>query len=62
MLTLFVSRSATIIYQLVKTASQGDLKAQRITVNYADHAYIISSWEKKIHVVKKRIAAPEIVA
>jgi len=55
-------RSAAIIYQLVKTASQGDLKAQRITVNYADHAYIICSSEKKIHVVKKRVAVPEIVA
>lgn len=46
----------------MKTASQGDLKAQRITVNYADHAYIICSSEKKIHVVKKRAAVPEIVA
>ena len=62
LLTLLVSRSAAIIYQLVKTASQGDLKAQRITVNYADHAYIICSSEKKIHVVKKRVAVPEIVA
>jgi len=55
-------RCAATIFQLVKTAGQGDLKAQRITVNYADHAYVICSSDKKIHVVKKAIALPEIVA
>jgi hypothetical protein len=55
-------RCAATIFQLVKTASQGDLKAQRITVNYADHAYVICASEKKIHVVKKSTAVPEVVA
>jgi len=38
------------------------LKAQRITVNYADHAYVICASEKKIHVVKKSTAVPEVIA
>ena len=61
-LCITCARCAATIFQLVKTAGQGDLKAQRITVNYADHAYVICSSDKKIHVLKKAIALPEIVA
>jgi len=55
-------RAAATILQLVKTAGQGELEANKITINYSDHSYVICSSNKKIHVVKKSINCSEILA
>ena len=46
----------------MKTTGQGELEANKITINYSDHSYVICSSNKKIHVVKKSINCSEILA
>jgi len=55
-------RCAGAIFQIVETAAQGQLDSNKITINYADHTYIICSSNSKIHVVKKTINCSEILA
>jgi len=55
-------RSAAAIFQIVKTAAEGDLEANKITINYEDHSYVVCSSNKKIHIVKKSLNCPEVVA
>ena len=56
-----IFRTAATIFQIVK-AAQGELESNKITVNYADHSYVICSSNKKIHVVKKKVVSSEIIA
>jgi len=55
-------RVAAAIFQIVKTADQGKLEAKKISINYEDHSYVVCSSNKKIHIVKKNVNYPEIVA
>lgn len=55
-------RAAATLYQIVQTAAGGELEAGKITISYADHAYIVCSANKKIHIVKKTIASAEVLA
>lgn len=52
-------RTAATLHQLVLTADQGNLGTTRITVTYADHAYVLSLADKRIHVVKKTVGSSE---
>jgi hypothetical protein len=55
-------RSAGAIFQIVETAAQGLLESNKITINYADHTYVICSSNNKIHVVKKNTNSCEVLA
>ena len=55
-------RTAATLHQLVLTADQGNLGTTRITVTYADHAYVLSLADKRIHVVKKTVGSSEALA
>jgi len=54
-------RAASTIINLVNTVGLAQLKANRITVNYTDHSFVVCLSNKKIHVVKKSTKS-EIVA
>ena len=55
-------RAAATLFQLVQTAGQGNLDTTRITVTFADHAYVVCLANKSIHVVKKTVGSSEVVA
>jgi hypothetical protein len=51
-------KTAENIFKLVSTATKGGFgnEVEKISVNYADHAYVVSTANKKIHIVKKNVA------
>jgi len=48
-------RTAAALHKLVSTASKGEFGVgiEKISVNYLDHCYVVSSAANKIHIVKK---------
>jgi len=50
-------RTAAIFVRLLQAATRGDFgeDVEKLSVNYADHSYVVSTSNKKIHIVKKII-------
>lgn len=48
-------RIAANISKILKTVGRGDFGSavEKISINYADHSFLVCSWSKKIYVVKK---------
>jgi len=49
---------ATTFHQIVWTATKGDFgtEVDKLTVNYADHCYVITSSNSNIQIVKKNVS------
>jgi len=54
-------RLAANLLNLVSTVGLAQLEANRISINYSDHSYILCCSNRKIHVVKKNLKS-EVVA
>jgi len=48
-------KTAEALHRVVLAATKGDFGdgIEKISVNYADHCYVVSSTSNKIHIVKK---------
>jgi len=48
---------AGILHQIVSTATKGGIfgEVEKVSINYADHSYVISTTSKNIHVVKRSV-------
>ncbi|XP_023345959.1 ragulator complex protein LAMTOR4-like [Eurytemora carolleeae] len=51
-------RTAGNIFKLIAAATSGGLgnEVEKISVNYAEHSYVVSTANKKIHIVKKNVS------
>jgi predicted regulator of Ras-like GTPase activity (Roadblock/LC7/MglB family) len=51
-------KTASALLKVVSSATKGDFgtEVERISVNYAEHSYVIVSTNQKIHVIKRNTA------
>jgi len=51
-------RTASTFINLLSSATLGDFgeEVEKVSVNYADHAYVVTNSNKKIYIVKKVVA------
>lgn len=51
-------KTATNIFKFVSAATKGDFGSEidKISVNYAEHSYVVATSGRKIHIVKRNVA------